>query len=117
MSASDDQSSLEPAVLNAHFLYLRKDMDKLLGAVQNMATKDDIRALELRLGGYATKEELRAVESRLNSETVGSRIERIAHWAHKLAIICAAIGATVAAGVHALDFIRTHDKPATAAKP
>ena len=114
MSAPDDPSSLDPAVLNAHFLYLRKDLDKLLGAVQNMATKDDIRSLELRLGGYATKEELRAVESRLASETVGSRIELIAHWVQKLAIICLAISATVAAGVHVLDFVRANEKPASA---
>lgn len=92
--------------LDIHLGYLRDDVRKLLEAMPNWATKDDIRHL-------ATKEELRALEAKVNEGNVKSAIMRALEFITKLAAAVAALGAlwfVMAEVVHKVDKLNATEK-------
>ena len=106
MSDTEHRPADSIAVLDLHLDYLRKDMAKVLLAVANMATKDDLRALENRMQSYATKDDLRALEIKVQLGAVGSTLDRWLTTATKWFTFLAAMGAlagVVYAAVHFID--------------
>ena len=92
--------------LDLHLFYMQGTLAKLVGAVENMATKNDIQQLEARMQSFATKAELSAVEAKLQSGTVESTFDRWASVVTKLGAVgavLASFAAAVAALVHFLD--------------
>jgi len=99
-------SALTVGELDIHLGYIQTELGKIADAIPNMATKDDIRALETRMAAFATKEELKAVEAKLQAETVSSTFERWTTGITRVASAFAAMlamGAAIAALVHFLD--------------
>jgi len=80
------------AVLDLHLDYLRRDVAKLVDAVGNMATKDDMRRLEGQMAQFATRDELRALEAKVTAGSVPSTIERWASWVQKIGAAAAVLG-------------------------
>jgi len=106
MSDNDQRPADSIAVLDLHLDYLRKDMAKVLLAVANMATKDDLRALEQRMQSYATKDDLRALEIKVQLGAVGTTLDRwltsATRWLAFLAMV-GAVGGVMYAVVHFVD--------------
>jgi hypothetical protein len=106
MSEHDQRPADSIAVLDLHLDYLRKDMAKVLLAVANMATKDDLRALEQRMQSYATKDDLRALEIKVQLGAVGTTLDRwltsATRWLAFLAMI-GAVSGVIYAAVHFID--------------
>ena len=62
--------------LDLHLRYVQGQLAKLVGAMPDMATKQDIENLARRMEGYATKEELRAVADRVQTGSIQSTFDR-----------------------------------------
>lgn len=94
---SQDQQVLRPAQtigeLDVHISYMRLELAKLVTALADMATKQDIHDLEERMKGFATKAELDAVEKKLSAETLQSTFDR---WTSLITKLGAAVTVLVA---------------------
>lgn len=92
--------------LDLHLGYIQDELSKVVEALPNMATKNDIQALERRMDAFATKAELKSVEDRLQAETVASTFDRWVSAITKLgsaAAVVVAFFAAIAALVHFVD--------------
>jgi hypothetical protein len=92
--------------LDIHLDYLRRDVSKLLSAVENMATRDDIKRLEGQMGQFATRDELRALEAKMQTESVPSTLERWATWIQKIGSAAAIVGGAAVLLSHLLERIK-----------
>lgn len=100
--------------LDVHLGYVQAALKELRGAVENMATKQDITRLAERMNTFATKEELARLEAKLEGETTESKLKRFAGLATSLMSIIAllvAVWAGVTYVVHAQDAIEAKAKP------
>lgn len=100
--------------LDVHLGYVQQALKELQGAVENMATKQDITRLAERMNTFATKEELARLEAKLDGETTESKLKRMAGLATSIMSIialCVAVWAGVTYVVHAQDAIEARAKP------
>lgn len=92
--------------LDVHLQYMRRELEKLVGAVAQMATKQDIRELEQRMSSFATKDELASLERRLGQDSLPNTFDRWLTAITKIGTaggVIAGAAAAVAAFVHFLD--------------
>ena len=92
--------------LDLHLSYVQRELGKLVDAVADMATKQDIRDLEQRMSGFATKDELTALRQELQRESVSGTFDRGLQMITKIGAAVAVLAggaAGVAALVHFLD--------------
>lgn len=89
--------------LDLHLGYLQADVKKVLEAVANMATKQDLQAIEQRMNALATKEELAAVKRELQGESVPTIMQKVgkgAAWVTKVAAAGTVVAASGGAVAH-----------------
>lgn len=94
-------------VLYTHLSYVERDLNRVLEALPNMATKQDIKDLENRMSTFATKEELRSLEGRLARDGVHKTLSR---WNHALLNAAAAITAIATIGGVIITVVHFWDK-------
>jgi glucokinase len=93
-------------VVDIHLDYLRGDMQKVLAAIDKMATREDLRALETRMQAFVTRQEFDALAGQVKAESVRSTFDS---WLSIITRIGSAVAVLVAAGggiyvlVHWLD--------------
>jgi hypothetical protein len=82
--------------LDLHLRYMRIEVQKLVAAMPQMATKQDIAELSRKFDGYATHDDVRAlrvdlevVRAQVESGSVQSTVDRWGNLAQKVAAIIA----------------------------
>jgi hypothetical protein len=82
--------------LDLHLRYMRIEVHKLVSAMPQMATKDDIAELSRKFQGYATHEDVRVLRGdvenlrqQIKNGSVGGSIKAWAEWAQRLSAIAA----------------------------
>lgn len=81
--------------LDVHLGYVQQALKELQGAVENMATKQDITRLAERMNTFATKEELARLEAKLDAESTPNKIRRWGSLATSISAILALVIAVV----------------------
>ena len=107
MSDSQDlPAATSMGELDLHLRYMRIEVRKLVEAMPNMATKQDIADLSRKFEGYATHDDVRALRTdvevmrqQIENESVKGSIKSWAEWAQRLSAIAAflAVGAVAVA--------------------
>lgn len=100
--------------LDVHLGYVQQALKELQGAVENMATKQDITRLAERMNTFATKEELARLEAKVDGDTAESKLKRWAGLATSIMTIitlCVAVWAGITYIVHAQDALQAVTKP------
>ena len=105
MSETDQQRrpAISLEVVDIHLDYLRGDMARVLAAVERMATKDDIKALESRMQSFVTRSDFDALAAQVKSGSVESTFSSWMTAVRNVAATVAAVlalGGVVAAIVH-----------------
>lgn len=100
----EHQGAVSAEVLALHLQYMRRDLDTLVKASANMATKQDIEELEKRMSDFATRSELEALEKRLQKETLGNTFDRWLSLVTRTGTAATVIAAAVAAIIAAVRF-------------
>jgi len=101
-----DKPAMSIEVLDTHLDYLRRDITTVLAAIQHMATKEDIRALEARMQLFVTRQDFDALASKVAAGSVQSTLDRWLTTATKIATFFGVVGAgcgAVYAFVHFVD--------------
>ena len=92
--------------LDLHLRYMRIEVQKLVAAMPNMATKADIAELSRKFDGYATHDDVRALRTdvevlrqQMETDSVKGSVKAWAEWAQRLSAIAAflAVGAVAVA--------------------
>lgn len=88
--------------LDLHLRYMRIEVRKLVEAMPNMATKQDIAELSRKFDGYATHDDVRALRtdvevlrSQVEAGSVQSTVDRWGNLAQKAAAIIAFVSGAV----------------------
>lgn len=91
--------------LDIHLGYVQQNLARLIEAVAEMATKEDIRQLNDRMQSFATREELLELEKRLNALTLPSLFDRWASTVTKIGAVAAVVAAGAGAFAAVVHFI------------
>ena len=82
--------------LDLHLRYMRIEVQKLVSAMPQMATKADIAELSRKFDGYATHDDVRALRTdvevlrgQMESGSVRGSVKTWAEWAQRLSAIAA----------------------------
>lgn len=112
MSDHETQAtSLE--VLDVHLRYMRAEVEKLVAAMPQMATKADIAALSAKFESYATHDDMRALRTdvehlrqQVEGSSVPGTVKKWAEWAQRLSAIAAFLAVAVGAILHVAEKLK-----------
>lgn len=85
------QAACTISELDLHLRYVQKDLEKIVAAISNMATREDINRLSDKMASFATKDELNALEARLQAGNVRNTFYRVLEITTKLGTALAVV--------------------------
>ena len=93
--------------LDLHLRYMRIEVQKLVAAMPQMATKQDIADLSRKFDGYATHDDVRSLRTdvevlrqQLETESVRGSVKAWAEWAQRLSAIAAFVAVCALSVAH-----------------
>lgn len=99
--------------LDLHLRYMRIEVQKLVAAMPNMATKADIAELSRKFDGYATHDDVRALRTdvevlrqQMETDSVKGSVKAWAEWAQRLSAIAAFMAVGAVAIAHLVERLR-----------
>lgn len=92
---SEAQKPMSIEVLDTHLEYMRKDIQKVLHEMSNMATTDDIKKLSERMDKFVTTDRFDALEKKVDASSLGSSFDRGLSLVTRISAAVAAVVAMV----------------------
>lgn len=99
--------------LDLHLRYMRIEVQKLVAAMPNMATKADIAELSRKFDGYATQDDVRALRTdvevlrqQMEMGSVRGSVKTWAEWAQRLSAIAAFLAVAGLSVAHLVEKLR-----------
>jgi hypothetical protein len=99
--------------LDLHLRYMRLEVQKLVAAMPNMATKADIAELSRKFDGYATHDDVRALRTdvevlrnQMESGSVRGSVKTWAEWAQRFSAIAAFLAVCAVSVAHLVERLR-----------
>lgn len=89
----DRRPATSIAELDLHISYLQRDLSRVLQAVPNMATKEDIAKLEVRMSQFVTRDELASRLEEATRDAVPTFAKRVSEFVQSVARTGAAMAA------------------------
>ncbi len=101
---SEAQKPMSIEVLDTHLEYMRKDIQKVLHEMSNMATTDDIKKLSERMDKFVTTDRFDALEKKVDASSLGSSFDRGLSLITRISAAIAALMAMAGIGVALVRF-------------